>query len=277
MLTSKEKKELKNLATDIRLETIKEIGNLGVGHTSGSLSIADVLAVLYGKVMKILPKKPKWEGRDWFVLSKGHAGPAVYAALSLKGFFPLEELKTLNIPGTNLPSHCDWTKTKGIDMTTGSLGQGASSAMGIALAHKMDNMNNYIYTIFGDGECQEGQIWEAALFASHHKLDNVIAFVDYNKQQIDGFTRDVCDIGDICNKFTEFGWHSQEIDGHNVSEIYEAIKNAKKTKGKPSMIVLHTIKGKGWSRLEGKLDNHNGPVSKDLMEEAINEIKKQYI
>jgi transketolase len=273
MLSENKIKELKKFALKIRIETLKEIGSLGVGHIGGSLSIADVLAVLYGEVMNLDPKNPRWEDRDWLVLSKGHAGPALYAALALKGFFPMEWLATLNRPGTNLPSHCDRNKTPGVDMTTGSLGQGASSAMGIALGHRMDGRKNYTYLILGDGECNEGQVWEAALFAGHWKLNNLIAFVDYNKQQLDGYTKDVLDLGDLARKFEEFGWYSQDIDGHEVVEIYEAIEKAKAQKKKPSMIVLNTIKGKGWSFTEGNLNNHNMPITKEQMEEGLAQLE----
>jgi transketolase len=277
VLDKNEARELKNFATKIRIEMMKSIESIGIGHHGGSLSAAEVLAVLYGKVMKIDPKNPQMEDRDWFVMSKGHAGPALYATLGLKGYFPLEEILTLNKPGTNYPSHCDWTKTKGIDMTTGSLGQGASSAMGIALGHKMNKKENYIYLLTGDGESQEGQIWEAAMFAAHWKLDNLIAFVDNNKQQIDGKVCEVCDIGDIAQKYTAFGWHAQSVDGHDVEAIEAAIEAAKSVKGKPSVIVLNTIKGKGYSGLEGNPGNHNGPVDKAMLEAMIKEFEAQLV
>ena len=277
MLTKSEVKELKNFATQIRIELMRTIESIGVGHTGGSLSIAELLSVLYGKVMKIDPKNPQWGERDWFVMSKGHAGPALYATLALKGFFPIEELLTLNKPGTNLPSHCDWTKTKGVDMTTGSLGQGTSSAMGIALGLKMDNKDSYVYLLTGDGESQEGQVWEAAMFAAHWKLDNVIGFVDYNKQQIDGRICEVCELGDLENKYRAFGWNAQSVDGHDVEAIESAIEKAKQVKGQPSMIVLDTIKGKGYSALEGTASNHNSPVSKEQLDEALREFEKQFV
>lgn len=174
-------KELKLFSKEIQMKTMETIGSLGVGHVGGSLSIADLLAVLYGKEMKYDSQNPKWEERDWLVVSKGHAGPAVYSALALKGFFPESELLTLNRPGTHLPSHCDRNLTTGIDMTTGSLGQGASTAAGVALGFKLDQKPNNVYLVLGDGESQEGQVWEMALFAAQQKLSNLIAFVDYNK------------------------------------------------------------------------------------------------
>lgn len=275
MLDKDKIKELSIFATKIRIETIRQIATRGFGHIGGAMSICDVLAVLYGDVMKIDPKNPKWDGRDWFVCSKGHAGPAVYSALALRGFFPVEELKTLNQNGTNLPSHCDRTKTPGIDVTTGSLGQGLSIAAGIALGHKLGKKDNYIYAILGDGECDEGQVWEVALYAAHKKIDNLIAFVDYNKQQIDGYTKDVDDLGDVCKKFKDFGWYSLNIDGSKVEEIEEAIKKAKSQKEKPSMIVLNTKKGAGCSFAENTLNNHHINVSMEQGNEAIGILEKK--
>jgi transketolase len=275
MLNEEKIKELKKFAINIRIESMKAFGNLGFGHVGGSFSIADTLAVLYGDVMKVDPKNPKWEDRDWLISSKGHAGPAIYAALALKGYFPLEVLMTLNKPGTRLPSHCDKNLTVGVDMTTGSLGQGSSLAVGVALGHKLDRRNNYTYLILGDGELQEGQIWEAASYAAHAGLDNLIAFVDYNKKQLDGFLVDINKPFSISGKFTSFGWHAQDIDGHNVESIYNAIEEAKRIKGKPSVIVLDTIKGKGWKYCETAASNHHVTVSKEQMEEAIEELKKQ--
>ncbi len=269
MISEERMKELEIFALKIRIETIKAIGNLGFGHIGGAMSIADTLAVLYGGVMKIDPKHPTWEDRDWLVVSKGHAGPAVYAALALREYFPLEELNTLNKPGTHFPSHCDRNLTTGIDMTTGSLGQGASTAVGVALGNGMDGRISTTYLVLGDGECQEGQVWEAAMFAAQHRLDNLIAFVDDNKQQLDGYTRDINDLIDVQLKFESFGWHAQRVDGSNVSEIYDAIAAAKKEKGKPSVIVLDTVKGKGCSFAEGVLDNHHMVVNKNQAEEAL--------
>lgn len=277
MLNEDKIKELKRFAKHIQIETIKEIANLGVGHLGGSLSIAELLAVLYGHQMKIDPKDPAWKERDWFVCSKGHAGPAVYATLALKGYFPIEELKTLNQPTpghpTNFPSHCDRTKTPGIDMTTGSLGQGSSSAAGIALAHKMDNMPNYTYVVFGDGEIDEGQVWEMALFAHTKKLSRLIAFVDNNGLQIDGQTKDVCDLGDIAAKFESFGWYAQSVDGHDVEAINNAIENAKSQDEKPSMIVLKTVKGHGWSKIENTAGCHSMNVNAEQLKEALAEME----
>jgi transketolase len=269
MLGQQQINEFKRFATKIRIETIREIASLGRGHIGGTMSLAEVLAVLYGGVMKIDPANPGWEERDWLVVSKGHAGPAVYAALALKGYFPLEELDTLNRPGTNLPSHCDRNKTIGIDMTTGSLGSGASSAMGIALGNRIDGRDNYTYLILGDGECQEGQVWEAAMFAAQQRLSHLIAFIDNNRQQSDGYTRDICGMGDFTQKFTDFGWFAQSVDGHDAAQIYEAIIKAKQQNERPALIVLNTVKGKGCGFAEGKENNHSMPVSKEMMVETV--------
>ncbi|MDR2078574.1 MAG: transketolase, partial [Treponema sp.] len=216
-------KAMKLMSAKIRIETIKQMTEIGFGHIGGSMSIADVLGVLYGGVMHLEPNDPGWKDRDYLVCSKGHAGPAVYAALALRGYFPMDWLKTLNRFHTNLPSHCDRTKTPGIDMTTGSLGQGLSAAAGIALGNRIDNRDNYTYAIMGDGECDEGQIWEAAMAAGHYKLSKLIAFVDYNGIQIDGPVEMINDITNFAERFSAFHWHAQEVDGHDVTAIDEAI------------------------------------------------------
>jgi transketolase len=276
MLQRETEIEIKRFSCRIHTETVKTIAKLGSGHLGGSLSIADLLAVLYHAVMRYDPENPRWEGRDWLVCSKGHAGPAVYSALALKGFMPLEELNTLNAPYTNLPSHCDRFRTKGIDMTTGSLGQGASTAAGIALAHKLKGMSNMVYLIMGDGELNEGQVWEMAMFANHRKLDNMIAFVDCNKLQIDGRTDDICDLGDIAGKFREFGWHSRYADGHDVADIYNAIEEAKAVSGVPSVIVLHTVKGHGWGAVENTAGSHSLSVSSEQLRDILEEMEKRF-
>ena len=275
MLSQEKILELKVFSKQIQMQTVKTIASLGVGHVGGSLSLTDLLAVLYGAEMKYDPKNPQWEERDWFVCSKGHAGPAVYSALGLKGFFPVEELSTLNRPGTNFPSHCDRTKTPGVDMTTGSLGQGASLACGIALGFKMDNKPNKVFLAMGDGEIDEGQVWEMALFAAAKKVTNLIAFVDNNKLQLDGTTNDICPLGDIRQKFEDFGWYAQEVDGHDVAAIYEAIQNAKAQSDKPAMIVLHTVKGHGWSAIENQVSSHSMNVSAEQLAEALAEMEAE--
>lgn len=268
--------EMKKFAVEIRKQTIKCIGNLGVGHIGGALSIVDVLAVLYSGVMNVDPKNPKKDDRDMLVVSKGHAGPAVYSTLALKGYFPMEMLDTLNKPGTSLPSHCDMNRTPGIDMTTGSLGQGASSAMGIACGNRLKGYDNYTYLIIGDGEAEEGQVWEAAIFAHAKKLTRVIAFIDYNKCQIDDYVENLCAMGDIAKKFESFGWYAQNVeDGNDVEQILAAIANAKAQDERPSAIILNTVKGKGYSRIEGSLGSHNMPVSAEMVEEALAELDLQ--
>ncbi|MCG8485411.1 MAG: transketolase [Clostridia bacterium] len=267
---------MSRLSADIRIETIKALTEAGFGHIGGSASIADVLGVLYGGVMNIDPSKPTWEDRDWLVLSKGHSGPALYAALGIKGYFPMEWLKTVNKEGTSLPSHCDRLKTPGIDMTTGSLGQGISSAVGIALGNRVKGKDSYTYCILGDGEIQEGQVWEGVQTASHFKMDHFIAFVDDNKKQLDGRVENICEPFDVENKFRAFGWHAQTVKGYDIKEIYDAIEQAKAAKGMPSVIILDTIKGLGVSFAE-KLDfNHYMVIDWVMANEGIEEIEKRY-
>ncbi|MDO4174958.1 MAG: transketolase [Eubacteriales bacterium] len=268
--------ELQRFSKQIQMETVKTIASLGTGHVGGALSISDVLAVLYGNQMQYKPQDPRWDDRDWLVVSKGHAGPAVYATLALKGFFPIEQLQTLNQPGTNLPSHCDSNRTPGIDITTGSLGQGASSAAGVALALKMKKKASNVYLILGDGEIEEGQVWEMALFAAHRKLDNLIAFVDNNHLQIDGTVEEVSSMTDIAEKFASFGWYAQNVCGHSVEEIDAAIDKAKAQNGKPSVIVLDTIKGNGWSKIAGKVGSHSCAVTAEDMKSALAEMQAAY-
>ncbi len=257
----------------IRKLILKTIGTLGVGHIGGSLSMVELLVVLYEKHMKIDPKNPKMMGRDRLIVSKGHSGPAVYSMLCSKGYFNEDWLLTLNQPGTNLPSHCDMNKTPGVDMTTGSLGQGFSCAMGIAKASKIKNDGATIYTIIGDGETQEGQIWEAAMFAAQHKLNNVIAFTDYNKLQLDGPISEICDIAPLDEKWRAFGWNVVVVDdGHNCDEIDAAINLAKRS-DKPSMIILNTVKGKGISFAENAgVANHSMPITQEMMEQGLAEL-----
>lgn len=251
------KKRLQRLALEIRVGAMEEFTALGFGHIGGSMSIADLLAVLYGEVMRVDPKRPDWPERDKLVCSKGHAGPAVYATLAVKGYFPYEELKTLNKPGTNLPSHCDKNKTVGVDMTTGSLGQGASTACGLALGEKLLKRDGRVFLILGDGECNEGQVWEALMFAYAKGLDNLYVFIDDNKKQLDGYTRDVLPVVDFAAKTAAFGLHTQRVDGNDVEQVYEAIKRAEKVTGVPHAIVMDTVKGKGIKAVEETMGNHS--------------------
>lgn len=265
--------ELKTRATEIRIGTLKAIGHLGVGHIGGCLSVADLLSVLYFEAMHIDPKNPKMPGRDRFVCSKGHAGPAVYAALSLRGYFPEELLFTLNQGGTDLPSHCDMNRTPGIDMTTGSLGQGFSAAVGIALGSKLENDGATVYTLIGDGESQEGQIWEAAMFAAAKKLDNLIAFTDSNKLQIDDAVEKVNAVAPLGEKWRAFGWNVLEVaDGNDTDAISDAVQKAKANRSslRPTMVILNTVKGKGVEWIENLgAANHNCPLTEAQAEEAI--------
>ena len=235
---------------EIRRETLRCLHSQGSGHVGGSLSIVDLLAVLYDKHMNVDPSDPKKEDRDMLVLSKGHAGPALYATLALKGFFPLEWLDTLNKLGTRLPSHVNINLTPGVDMTAGSLGQGISCACGLALAKKLSGDKHFVYVITGDGELQEGQNWEGAMFAAAKNLDNMIVFVDANNLQIDGTTQAVCNVEDIAQKFASFGFGTTRVNGHDHKAIDKAICAAKKESGKPHCIVLDTVKGKGISFYE---------------------------
>lgn len=254
-MNTMQKDNLELYAAELRLLTLEEFDKLGFGHVGGAMSVIETLAVLYGKHLKHDAQQPDWEERDWLVVSKGHAGPAVYAALCMEGYLARETLDTLNQGGTILPSHCDRTKTPGVDMTTGSLGQGISTAIGIALGNRLDGRENYTYFIIGDGECNEGQIWEGAQFAPANALDHLIGFLDYNRQQLDGTLEEVLDTYDLAEKWRAFRWNVIEVDGHDVAAIDAAITAAKAQRGAPTMIVLHTIKGKG-SLVDGKVSHH---------------------
>lgn len=269
--------DLKQVAKDIRCGIVECIGSLGVGHIGGCLSIAELLAVLYFEEMNIDPQNPKMPGRDRFICSKGHAGPAVYAALAERGYFERDMLFTLNQGGTKLPSHCDMKLTPGVDMTAGSLGQGFSCACGIALGSKLEKDGAVIYALVGDGESQEGQIWEAAMFAAAKKLDNLIAFTDYNKMQIDGTVAEVCDIAPLAEKWQAFGWNVIELENGNDVEAVSAAVKAAKTNiggGKPTMIILNTVKGCGVSFIEALgVGSHSTNVSAEDVKRALAEIR----
>ena len=265
----RETRDMRVVADGIRLVTLQTFSYLGFGHIGGSMSIVETLAVLYGGELRCDPENPDWEGRDRLVMSKGHAGPALYATLCLRGYFPKDLLLELNKGGGSLPSHCDMHKTPGIDMTTGSLGQGMSTAIGLALGVRLNGSGNYTYLILGDGECNEGQVWEGAIFAAHYKLGGLIAFVDWNKQQLDGFTKDVLDMGDFASKFEAFGWHTQSVDGHDPGKIKAAVIEAKQITDKPSVIILDTIKGYGCDFAEGVSGNHHMNFTSEQIEKAI--------
>lgn len=265
----KETEHLQQQANEIRKLTLKTIGRVGKGHVGGALSLCEIISVLYFKHMNIDPANPYWSNRDRFVLSKGHAGPVVYSALALRGYFNVKELETMNQLGTHIPSHCDGRLTTGIDMTTGSLGQGFSVAAGMASAAKLDQKTLTIYCIIGDGESQEGQVWETAMYAGNHGLDNLIVFTDYNRMQIDGLISEINGLEPLDKKWEAFGWYVQIINGHDIKAIDAAIDNAKKTKGQPSMIILNTIKGKGAYFAENKLASHSMSVSQEQWEKAV--------
>lgn len=262
--------ELRVFAAEIRLETLKIIGSRGFGHVGGSMSMADAMAVLYGAEMNVDPKNPRMVGRDWFVLSKGHGGPVMYATLGLKGYYPVEEAYTLNQPNTNFPSHTDRNKTIGVDLTTGSLGQGMSEAVGAALGNRAQGLSSRVYVAIGDGEADEGQIWEGAQFAAHYKLDNLVCLVDSNKRQLDGTVDEVMSHGKgLAAKFEAFGWNVIDLpDGNDVEEIYNALELAKAVKGKPTCIILNTVKGKGATFAEPS-GAHSSQPTKEQWDEAI--------
>lgn len=270
-MDKKRLEELMDKATDIRVATISEIASFGSGHIGGAMSICDLLALLYFEEMNADPERPDKEDRDRLVVSKGHAGPAVYASLALKGYFPMEMLSTLNRGGTNLPSHCDMLKTPGVDFTAGSLGQGFSAAMGIALGQRVKGINAITYTIIGDGESQEGQIWEAAEFAGAQKLDGVIAFEDLNGQQLDGYTKDIIpeEAESVKKRWESFGWDCNVVDGHDIEALYNAIERAKGIPGRPHMIVMVTQKSRGYVFGEGVRANHSMPIKPEEAEEAV--------
>lgn len=255
------KKELQAMAVRIRLAALEAIHSVGSGHLGGALSIADVLAVLYGAEMKIDPQNPQWADRDKLVCSKGHAGPAVYGALAVKGYFPYEELKTLNRPGTRLPSHCDRTKTPGVDMTTGSLGQGASLAAGMALGDRLKGRPSRTFLLVGDGESNEGQVWEALAFASAKRLSNLVVLLDWNKRQLDGWTEDVYPMGDYVAKLSAFGFDTEKVDGHDVEAVAAALARTRRGGNRPYAIVLDTVKGAGIQEVADMPMNHSISVS----------------
>ena len=267
--------ELKKTACNVRLWTIEGVFNAKSGHPGGSLSAADIITYLYFKEMNVDPKNPKDPKRDRFVLSKGHCCPSLYAALALKGFFPTDEIKSLRHIGAMLQGHPDMKHTPGIDMSSGSLGQGISAACGMALAGKLSNENYRVYAMLGDGECEEGQVWEAAMFASHYKLDNLVAFVDFNGLQIDGSVADVAGLDKLDEKFKAFGFEVIKIDGHDFEQIEDALNKAKTVKGKPTVIIAATVKGKGVSYMENQVGWHGKAPDAEQYQKAMDELKAQ--
>jgi transketolase len=264
---------LKEKARLLRIEILKMLTEAGSGHTGGSLSAADIVAALYFYKMRHKPKDPKWRERDRFILSKGHAAPLLYAALALSGYFDKPLLKTLRKLGSPLQGHPCSKKLPGVEISTGSLGQGLSIANGIAIGLKLDKLNSRVYCLLGDGEIQEGQVWEAAMTASHYKLDNMCAIIDNNGLQIDGHCCDVMCIEPIVNKWAAFGWRVIDINGHDMEAILDAFDEAETIKGKPTMIVARTVKGKGISFFEGKVQYHGVAPTCEELEKALKELE----
>lgn len=264
--------EIRVFARQIRVETLKMLNTLGFGHYGGSMSVVETLAVLYGAVMRIDPARPLWPERDYFVLSKGHAGPALYSTLALKGYFPPAELQTLNQNGTHLPSHPDRLLTRGVDATTGSLGQGVSIAAGMALAHKLSARRNRVFCILGDGELNEGQCWEAFQFIAHHNLHNLLLFIDYNKQQLDGPLDDIIKPFDLAGKFRAFGFEVATVKGDDIAGIHAVAAPVRGGEQPPLAVILDSVKGQGVPYLEGLANSHHlrlTPDSRRAIEQAI--------
>ena len=261
------------LARAMRVEIIKMLAAAGSGHPGGSLSATDILAVLYQDVLRIDPQRPDLPARDRLVLSKGHAAPALYAALALRGFFPVEDLADLRKLGSKLQGHPDMHKTPGVDFSTGSLGQGLAAACGMAKAAKMDGGDYRVYAIMGDGEQQEGQIWEAAMFAAHYQLDNLTAFLDHNHLQIDGCIEDVLNPEPLDAKWRAFGWEVIPCDGHDHQALHAAVKQAQSTKGKPTLILAETVKGKGVSFMENQAGWHGKAPNAEQAAQALAELE----
>ncbi len=274
-MDSSEIKQLRILATKSRIGAILGTFHAKSGHPGGSLSAADLFTYLYYKELNVDPRNPQWEDRDRFVLSKGHCCPSLYAVLAMKGFFDWDELTNLRHVGSMLQGHPDMNKTPGVDMSTGSLGQGVSTACGMALAAKLDRKDYRVYTLLGDGEVEEGQVWEAAMFASHNNLDNLVVMVDQNGLQIDGTVDDVAGIEPLDKKFEAFGFEVFKIDGHDFEQIKDALDKAKTVKGKPTAILCRTVKGKGVSFMENQVGWHGVAPNKEQFELATAELEAQ--
>lgn len=270
-MTAEQKKKLRDLALEIRIGTVECIKSRGFGHIGGSLSICDALAALYGGVMRCDPKNPADPARDKLVCSKGHAGPAVYAALAAKGYFPYDMLKTLNRPGTRLPSHCDRNLTPGVDMTTGSLGQGTSLAVGMAMGDRLKGRDSRTYLIVGDGEQDEGQVWEAAMLTAAKKVTNLTWLIDWNKKQLDGYVADVLDPFDLEEKFRAFGFDACTVDGGDVEQVYDALTAP--VGDRPKAIILDTVKGKGVAEVEQTMGNHSMNVAPEVFDRWLAELR----
>lgn len=265
-------KELEQMAAKVRVDIVKAIYNAGSGHPGGSLSCADILTALYFEVMNVDPENPKMDGRDKLVMSKGHAGPAQYAALAERGYYPIEDMMSLRKLGSDFQGHPSMHKVKGIEMSTGSLGQGLSAAGGMALANKLDGNPGRVYAVLGDGEIQEGIIWEAAMSAAHYKLDNLCAVLDWNGLQIDGPNEKVMTVTPLADKFKAFGWNVIEISGHDMEAIVKAFGEAKEVKGQPTIIIAKTVKGKGVSFMENQAGWHGKAPNEEQAKQAVEEL-----
>jgi len=264
--------DLQGISRKLRRHVITMISTAGSGHPGGSLSAADIVTALYFRIMRHDPANPKWPDRDRFILSKGHAAPVLYAALAECGYFPLDWLTTLRKTGTCLQGHTDSTLTPGVDMSAGSLGQGLSVGIGMALAARLDKKDYRTYVMLGDGECQEGQVWEAAMFAPNYKLDNLTAIVDYNGLQLDGFTKQIMDLEPFVEKWRSFKWEVVQIDGHDMRQVVDELQKSAQVKGKPVVIVARTVKGKGVSFMENNVDYHGKAPGKSEIETALREL-----
>ena len=265
--------ELKEIAKKLRRHVITMTATAGSGHPGGSLSAADIITALYFKVLRHSPQNPQWPDRDRFILSKGHAAPILYAALAETGYFPVAELETLRKLNSHLQGHADRKFTRGVEMSSGSLGMGLSFAIGVALAARLDSKAYRTYVLLSEGECEEGQTWEAALSAAQFKLDNLTAIVDYNGIQLSGWIRDIMNLEPFTEKWQAFGWHTIDIDGHDFDQILSAYQEAEKIKGKPIVIVAHTIKGKGVSFMENNVAFHGKAPTREEAERALKELK----
>lgn len=274
MMEKQELKELKKKAAQVRKHIIDEVYSAASGHPGGSLSSADIMTALYFKEMRVDVKNPRWEDRDRFVLSKGHCSPALYAVLAEKGYFPTEDLTGFRHAESYLEGHPSMRYVPGVDMSTGSLGQGISAAVGMAMMGKLDNKDYRVYTVLGDGEIEEGQVWEACMSAAHYKLDNLMAFLDHNGLQIDGKVTDVMSPEPVADKFRAFGWNVISIDAHDFDQIFDAIAAAKNTKGKPTIAIARSVKGKGVSFMENQAGWHGSAPNKEQRDQAIAELDK---
>jgi len=265
--------EMASVARRLRRHIINMTGKAGSGHPGGSLSSVEIVTALYFKLLRHKPSDPRWADRDRFILSKGHAAPLLYAVLAECGYFPIDELLTLRRLDSRLQGHADRTLTPGVEMSAGSLGQGLSFAVGVALAGRLNSQKYGVYVLLGDGECDEGQVWEAAMAAAHFKVDNLVAIVDNNGLQIDGWNRDVMNLDPFNKKWQAFGWHVIEVDGHDLTQLIDAFNQAKLIKGQPAVIIAHTIKGKGVSFMENNPDFHGKTPNAEEMEIALKELE----